>query len=118
MILWSGSVLSVRAGGLKWEETQVSIKAQPKDRQAETSFVFTNTTSRPVKFGRISTSCGCTTASPAKKIYQPGESGVLNVLFEFGGRKGVQVKSIIVRTDEGAPDQLVFQVEIPDSQKK
>lgn len=103
----------VHAGGLKWEETVVSVKAQPKDQQAETIFAFTNTYSRPVEIKKISTSCGCTTAKLAKMRYQPGESGEVHVVFKFGGRKGTQVKSILVRTDEDAPDILIYRVEIP-----
>jgi len=106
-----GGVL--KAEGLKWEQTTVSLAASPTDKKIETEFAFTNTSATAVSIRKVSTSCGCTTAVPSQKVYQPGESGRLKVVFNFGGRKGAQAKGIVVQTD-GGKDVLRLQVDIAD----
>lgn len=105
------------ASDLKWEQMEIQVAADPSDKKAEADFSFTNGTSHPIELGKIHTSCGCTTAEVSKKIYQPGESGVVHVTFNMSGRKGIQEKLIIVETESPTPDVLKLRVEIPDSVK-
>jgi hypothetical protein len=105
------------AGNVKWESNAISIIAASSDKKAEALFVFTNTSNAPVEIGTIKTSCGCTSVALPKKIYAPGESGKLKVIFVFGERKGQQEKSIVVPFLDGSRDVLTLKVDIPDSVK-
>lgn len=105
-----------QAGELAWKETSITQAAKSTDREATAVFTFTNTSGAPVTIGKISTSCGCTTVEPSLKLVPPGESGTLQVVFKFGGRKGKQQKTIAIQTkgQEEATSVLTLLVEIPD----
>ena len=104
-------------GDLKWEQSTIEVKAAKGQQKIEVEFNFTNISSAPVKIQSVQTSCGCTTAQMPKKEYQPDESGALTVIFAPEGRKGLQKKSIVVRSGSAQPDVLTLKVEIPDTFK-
>lgn len=104
-------------GDLKWEQTTIESKAMAVDKAVEANFSFTNTASNPVEIRNISTSCGCTRAATSKKVYQPGESGMVKVTFAIGGRKGLHEKTILVQTSDPTPEVLTLRVEISDPVK-
>lgn len=111
-VFLAGSML---AGDLKWEQGTIEVKAAKGQKKVEVEFRFTNTSTAPVKIQSVQTSCGCTSAQMPKKEYQPNESGTLKVVFSPEGRKGLQKKSIVVRTDSSqTPDVLILKVQIPD----
>ncbi|MGH8020647.1 MAG: DUF1573 domain-containing protein [Opitutaceae bacterium] len=103
------------AHALEWKQTRIEQQAGPLDEQAHAKFQFTNNGDAPVTITDIHTSCGCTVPTLAKRIYEPGESGELEVIFTFNALVGEQTKTITVATDEkdGASHELTFQVDIP-----
>jgi len=111
-VFLAGSML---AGDLKWEQSIIEVRAAKGQKKVEVEYRFTNASTAPVKIQSVQTSCGCTTAQMPKKEYQPNESGTLKVVFSPEGRKGLQKKSIVVRTDASqTPDVLTLKVQIPD----
>ncbi len=48
----------------------------------------------------IRTSCGCTAASPSKKVFKPGESGELKVSFDSKNRSGRTSRTITLITND------------------
>jgi hypothetical protein len=60
------------------------------------SFRFTNTGYSDLLISNVSTSCGCTVGSFSKDPIPPGESGLIEVIFDSRGRKGFQNKTITV----------------------
>ncbi len=53
-------------------------------------FEFKNTSNRAVTITGLDTSCSCTLAELEKRIYAPGESGRVHVMFEVGDQTGLQ----------------------------
>lgn len=94
------AILSARAG-LEWEQTEIEINANPGDKQAKVSYEFTNTGDAPVTIREINTSCSCTIAADARGVYESGKRGEIDVIFDFGKRKGKQKESVLVQTQDG-----------------
>ena len=79
-------------------------------------YEFRNDTAASVTITQVTSSSDCATADLAKKIYAPGESGVLVAPFDPTGRSGTVNRTINVVTDElGAPSQLLkLKAELPE----
>jgi hypothetical protein len=97
-----------------WENPSQEFQRRPEDLELAVDFAFKNTGTQPVTIEKIHSSCGCTTASLAKKTYSPGESGTVTAKFVFGGRRGAQAKSVTVVTDDKKTTQLSFKCQITD----
>jgi hypothetical protein len=112
VLAYSGSIFA----GLKWDETEVSIVADPFNEAATAVFHFTNETNESITIADVRTSCGCTVPSLSKNTYLPGESGEITATFTFDGRVGEQRKTITVVTDESGANHtaLTLEVEIPE----
>jgi hypothetical protein len=104
---------SAPAGELAWQSRVIAQDAAPGDRQAVAEFVFTNTSAQTVRVRQVATSCGCTTAKLEKREIAPGESGVVRVVFTFGGREGLQEKAVVLKLADHPPEVLGFRVCIP-----
>ncbi len=63
-------------------------------------FRFTNTSTSPVKIKGVRATCGCTTPQLTKTLYQPGESGEINVTFNPANRRGEQHKTVRVSFEQ------------------
>lgn len=72
-------------------------------------FVFTNTSSRPVKILNVQASCGCTTPGWSKDPIPPGKNGFVQASYNPKGRPGYFNKSLTVTTDLEA-NPLVLQI--------
>jgi len=64
---------------------------------------FTNSGDKPLKIGRIQTSCGCTATQLDKLIYQPNEEGSIEVRFNSKGYSGLVRKTVTIFIEEGTP---------------
>jgi hypothetical protein len=99
--------------GIVWETSLIEVVAKPDDRAISASFPFRNAGDATVKITGIQTSCGCTTAKADAKEVPPGGSASVNVRFDIGGRKGEQIKSVIVRTSDAEKHRLILKVLLP-----
>lgn len=97
---------------LAWETKQLDFKSVASDENITAKFRFQNAGQQPVKILYISTSCGCTTAGTAKKIYSPGEKGEVEVTFTFGGRRGLQNKVIVVQSDDPKEPSVALMLKV------
>jgi hypothetical protein len=59
-------------------------------------FRFKNTGNAVLVISQVNTSCGCTSPKFPKTPVKPGEEGVITVMFDSEGRKGIQNKTITV----------------------
>lgn len=104
------------SGALVWTEKVIETSADRIDGEVFAVFEFENKGTKPVEILEIRTGCECTAAFPTKTMYQPGESGELEVIFEIEGRMGRQERMIQVKTD--APhrpvSQLMLRVDLPE----
>jgi hypothetical protein len=93
---------------LRWETRSLEFHPSPSDTKVVADFPFTNTGRHPVKIKRVQTSCGCTTATPEKEVYAPGEKGKITAIFEIGSRSGEQQKNVYVSTDAPKEPDVVL----------
>ncbi len=70
------------------------------NEKTKLSFEFKNMGTGPVTITRIKPACGCTAVDLEKTTYEPGESGVIEVIFDPKGRKGAVARNIDVYTDQ------------------
>jgi hypothetical protein len=60
------------------------------------SFKFKNTGKSDLVIADVSTSCGCTVPSFPKTPVKPGKEDVIKVAFNSAGKRGYQLKNIII----------------------
>jgi Protein of unknown function (DUF1573) len=103
------------AGHLRWECQNIEVTAEPGQKVVHVDFPFRNSGDRPVTIISVETSCRCTSADTAKKVYGPGEKDAVGVDFAVGAQTGTVVQSVTVSTDgpELEPFYLTLRVTIP-----
>ena len=70
----------------------------------EHNFEFTNTSDKAVRISARG-SCGCTVPKLEKDVYQPGETGQIQVRFSPLGRNGPQHKTVAVTISDAQTNQ-------------
>ena len=73
------------------------------------SYRYTNTGKSDLIISKVSTSCGCTVPNYAKTPLAPGESSLIEVIFDSRGKKGFQNKTITVLTN-AVPNKTVLRL--------
>ncbi len=105
---------SAAASSLTWESKLFEHTAVPGEERVTATFAFTNTGSAPVEILNMRATCGCTVPELKKRVYHPGESGEIDVVFTYGSRTGEQNLRVSIFTDEQVPaTQLQLLVTIP-----
>jgi hypothetical protein len=67
------------------------------------TFTFGNEGTEDLVITSAITSCGCTVPKYDKKPIPPGGKGDLEVVFDTSGRKGIQTKTISVKSNASTP---------------
>jgi hypothetical protein len=99
---------------LEWKKTQIAAAAERGAEVVRTRFEFKNASKSAVHILGVTTSCGCTEATPTSSEIGPGERGALDVLFTIGKRTGLQEKEITVLTDDSnVPTRLKLTITLP-----
>ncbi len=98
--------------GLQFESTRQELKAELGQESVRVTYPFEVVDSGGIEILDIRTSCGCTSAKPEKTDYAVGETGIIEVEFEFGSRMGEQKKTVTVVTSSGSA-LLHLEVMIP-----
>ncbi len=76
--------------------------------QARASIIFTNTGKDELNIRAIQPNCSCVKAFIDRENIKPGESGLLNLVFDTSGRVGYEQKAVaIFSNDPGAPTQVI-----------
>ncbi len=75
-----------------------------------TSFEFTNTGSDPLEIINLNADCGCTVPELDKKLYMPGESGVIEVTFDPEGKVGDLNRSITIMSNDSSGANITLMV--------
>lgn len=98
------------------EVSVIELKPKPEDESIQTSFVFHNKGSKPVKVLSIDSACSCLSASLDKAVYEPGEKGIGKAEFKISSFIGRHEKTVHVQTDDPAQPEWVitFVVEVPE----
>jgi len=71
------------------------------------TFRFRNSGSSPLIVRDIIPSCGCTRSKIEKSILKPGEESKIEVIFDSSGWRGLQYKSIALRTNSPIREKSV-----------
>ena len=74
------------------------------------SFIISNNGGELLKLSNVKASCGCTVANPEKNELKPGESTNIAVTFNSKGRKGPQVKTVNVTTNDPEKQNLTLTI--------
>jgi uncharacterized cupredoxin-like copper-binding protein len=85
---------------IKFDKSQHDFGVIKEGIVADYVFKFTNVGKMDLEIRDIRTSCGCTAASPSKKIFKPGESGELKVSFDSKNRSGRTSRTITLITND------------------
>jgi hypothetical protein len=118
------SVLSFLIGsswlraGIAWEKTEVEVTPEKEDEpKIEVPFPFRVGDGQSVQILDVGSSCGCTVPTLEKRLYSPGESGILAAVFTPGSRQGRQTKHLTVKTVEAGKEtqtKLTLVVNLPE----
>jgi len=73
-------------------------------------FRFTNTGNSTLKIAEITSTCGCTPFSLAKKEYAPGESGTLKVNYFSEQQRGQTTKQLVINSNDRANPEITLAV--------
>jgi len=74
-------------------------------------FKFKNTGGAPLLISDVHATCGCTVPQLAKRQYNPGEEGVIDVTYNPHGKRGKQNQRVTVSTNDPNAAQFVLNVE-------
>jgi hypothetical protein len=74
------------------------------------AYQFTNTGKDDLLIESVKASCGCTATAPKDKVVKGGATSEIVATFDSRGRKGVQQKSITVRTNDPDNEVLVLRL--------
>lgn len=95
---------------LVWENTSLHFEPEPQAASVKGEFRFTNKGDYAIRVLSIKPSCGCTTASLEKRLYQPGESGSIAATFNLSASPGDVDKTISVWTDDKAGETVKLKI--------
>lgn len=87
---------------LVFDAERVQLKGQFGQEELHAAYPFENKGKATVTVTEVKSGCGCTVPELEKKVYAPGETGVLRAVFTVGQRQGEQRQTITVQTDQGA----------------
>jgi hypothetical protein len=77
----------------------INTGSHPRGKEVHYEINFTNTGDSVLKINGVQATCGCSSALSSGDLFQPGESGTINFIFNGQGFGMVQ-KSLIVSTNE------------------
>lgn len=85
---------------LEWQAKDVEAAMDAEAKSADKSFSIKNTGGKTVRIQRVEADCPCVSFLAKPVEIAPGETGIITVRFERGGRVGTQRKRISVFTDD------------------
>jgi hypothetical protein len=96
---FSGSRAEKEVAEISFSEYEHDFGRITEGEKVAHIFTFTNKGPGNLVISSASTSCGCTVPKYDRKPIPPGAGGSLEVVFDSGGRSGIQTKTISVRTN-------------------
>jgi Protein of unknown function (DUF1573) len=94
---------------LKFEKMQYDFGRITEGDIVQTQFKFTNAGKVVLLITHAQPSCGCTVPTTPKDPVKPGESNVIDVVFNSAGKRGETIKTITVEANT-QPRQTVISI--------
>lgn len=86
---------------IEFEKTKIDFgTVKRNDGKMNLEYKFTNTGKSPLIIHKVSPDCGCTVAEQITEPIAPGESSSIIAVFDTGGRKGNQHKTITIISND------------------
>jgi hypothetical protein len=96
------------------EVKTLALGEMPNGEVAEREIAVRNDGDAPLVVARITTSCGCTTATLEPMTIAPSESGVLRVTFDSGAHgpdlRGPILREVVLASNDPAQPEVVVEV--------
>lgn len=97
-----------KAPRLTFDKKRYDFGTIEEGAQVKASFVLTNTGKQTLNIRNIKTSCGCIVANLGTDTLKPSSSTTLEITFDATARRGNQIKSITVfSNDPATPTQKI-----------
>lgn len=115
-LAWVG-LAGVSLAELKFDVVTKEVDALPEDTEIRIQFTFSNPTDEPIRVRDIESTCGCLKATTDRRLYGPGEEGVLDALFSLGSFVGTHQKVLYLMTEKPHLEryELKVTVNIPET---
>lgn len=81
---------------IEFEEKFYDFGTVAEGEKVSHTFKFKNTGNSDLLLSSVKASCGCTASNFTKDPVKPGESGIIEVIFNSAGRSGPNHKSLTV----------------------
>lgn len=92
---------------MKFEEEAYEFGTISQGEKVYHSFKFTNTGNADLVISSAKGSCGCTVPTYPKEPIAPGESGVIEVVFDSNGKKGSQHKKVFITANTDPSSNVI-----------
>jgi len=99
-----------RAPKLEFEKLEHNFGSVGPGTNNLCEFRFTNTGKSTLKIGEITSTCGCTPFSLAKKEYAPGESGILKVKYLSDQLRGKTTKQLVIHSNDRTNPEITLAI--------
>ena len=97
---------------LDFVSTHLTLDADPAQEELPVQFKFQAEGTEPTEITEIQTTCGCLKAKADKKVYQPGDKGVIDCVFSVGSFEGEHMKSVYVITSDQSKGRIPLKVTV------
>ncbi len=92
---------------MEFDNTKYDFGSAMEGEALIIEFSFKNTGNAPLHIERIQSSCGCTVAEYPEFDIKPSEEGIVKAIFDTGGFKGYQYKTLTVYSNaDNSPVKL------------
>ncbi len=105
--------LAPNAGEVAFEREMIITEFASGDAAPRTyEYGFVNKGTRPLMIARLVSTCSCARAEYDKRIINPGERGVVRLIYNPEGRLGKNIRRVFVYTDENTQPSAVLRLEV------
>jgi hypothetical protein len=109
-------VVELPANALQFETETHDFGQVKAGEKLSFGFVFQNKGNEPIQLKDAKTDCGCITARFPQKPVNPGETGVVEVIFDSAGLFGRELKTVEILWNSKELKHLIIFAEVENNQ--
>jgi hypothetical protein len=91
------------------------VKMSQQDSPRTFEYSFVNDGSSQLVISRLVSTCSCAVATYDKRVINPGERGVIRLVYNPKGRVGTNLQRVFVYTDEHRQPTAILRLEVTTS---